>query len=63
VGCNANLIAPVVLEDDAYVAAGTTVTKTVPSDAIAVPGSRQRNVEGWGARRKKKGTGPGGSES
>ena len=63
VGCNANLIAPLVLEDDAYVAAGTTVTKTVPSDAIAVPGSRQRNVEGWGARRKKKGTGPGGSES
>ena len=63
VGCNANLVAPLVLEDDAYVGAGTTVTRTVPSQAIAVPGSRQRNVEGWGARRKKKGTGSEESES
>jgi bifunctional UDP-N-acetylglucosamine pyrophosphorylase/glucosamine-1-phosphate N-acetyltransferase len=63
VGCNANLVAPLVLEDDAYVAAGTTVTKNVPSDAIAVPGARQRNVEGWGARRRKKGTAEEGSES
>ena len=63
VGCNANLVAPLVLEDGAYVGAGTTVTKTVPTDAIAVPGSRQRNVEGWGARRRKQGTGPEGAES
>jgi bifunctional UDP-N-acetylglucosamine pyrophosphorylase/glucosamine-1-phosphate N-acetyltransferase len=55
IGCNANLIAPIALEDDSYVAAGTTVTKPVPSDAIAVNTSRQKNLEGWGKRRRKRG--------
>jgi bifunctional UDP-N-acetylglucosamine pyrophosphorylase/glucosamine-1-phosphate N-acetyltransferase len=55
IGCNANLIAPVTLESDSYVAAGTTVTQTVPSDAIAVGAGRQKNVEGWGKKRRKHG--------
>ncbi len=62
VGCNANLIAPVTLHDDSYVAAGSTVNKEVPSDALAVARARQRNVEGWVSRRRKQGTdreGPG----
>jgi bifunctional UDP-N-acetylglucosamine pyrophosphorylase/glucosamine-1-phosphate N-acetyltransferase len=62
VGCNANLIAPVTLQDDSYVAAGSTVNKEVPSDALAVARARQRNVEGWVSRRRKQGTdreGPG----
>jgi bifunctional UDP-N-acetylglucosamine pyrophosphorylase/glucosamine-1-phosphate N-acetyltransferase len=65
IGCNANLIAPLTLESDSYVAAGTTVTKTVPTDAIAVSGARQKNVESWGKRRRKGRTGGGhtGSES
>ncbi len=53
IGCNANLIAPVTLEDDSYVAAGTTITRTVPTDAIAVSGGRQKTVEGWGKKRRK----------
>jgi bifunctional UDP-N-acetylglucosamine pyrophosphorylase/glucosamine-1-phosphate N-acetyltransferase len=56
VGCNVNLIAPVTLQDDTYVAAGSTVTKEVPSDALAVGRARQRNVEGWVSRRREKGT-------
>ena len=52
IGCNANLIAPLVIEPGAFVAAGTTVTKTVPSDAIAVSTGRQKNLEGWGKRRR-----------
>ncbi len=52
VGCNANLIAPLVLEPGSFVAAGTTVTKTVPADAIAVSTGRQRNLEAWGKRRR-----------
>jgi bifunctional UDP-N-acetylglucosamine pyrophosphorylase/glucosamine-1-phosphate N-acetyltransferase len=52
IGCNANLIAPVVVEPHAFVAAGTTVTKAVPSDAIAVSTGRQRNLEGWGKRKR-----------
>jgi bifunctional UDP-N-acetylglucosamine pyrophosphorylase/glucosamine-1-phosphate N-acetyltransferase len=52
VGCNANLIAPVALERNSFVAAGSTITKGVPPDALAVARARQRNVEGWVARRR-----------
>jgi bifunctional UDP-N-acetylglucosamine pyrophosphorylase / glucosamine-1-phosphate N-acetyltransferase len=51
IGCNANLVAPVVLEPGSFVGAGTTVTKDVPEDAIAVSTARQRNLEGWAKRR------------
>ena len=46
-GCNTNLVAPVELEDFAYTAAGTTVTKDVPEYALAVGRARQENIEGW----------------
>jgi bifunctional UDP-N-acetylglucosamine pyrophosphorylase/glucosamine-1-phosphate N-acetyltransferase len=52
IGCNANLIAPLVVEPGAFVAAGTTVTRTVPSEAIAVSTGRQKNLKGWGKRRR-----------
>jgi len=51
IGCNANLIAPVTVEHNAFVAAGSTVTESVPKDALAVARAKQRNVEGW--RRKR----------
>ncbi len=51
VGCNVNLIAPVTVEADSYVAAGSTVTTNVPSDALAVARARQKNIEGWVSRR------------
>jgi bifunctional UDP-N-acetylglucosamine pyrophosphorylase/glucosamine-1-phosphate N-acetyltransferase len=54
IGCNVNLIAPVELEPNSFVAAGATVSKPVPSDAIAVSTARQKNVEGWGSRRRKR---------
>jgi len=54
VGCNVNLIAPVVVEADSYVAAGSTITQTVPTDALAVARARQRNVMGWVSRRGKR---------
>jgi bifunctional UDP-N-acetylglucosamine pyrophosphorylase/glucosamine-1-phosphate N-acetyltransferase len=52
IGCNANLVAPIEIEPGAFVAAGTTVTKPVPTGAIAVSTGRQRNLEGWSERRK-----------
>jgi len=52
IGCNVNLVAPVVVEADAFVAAGSTITHRVPSEALAVGRARQRNVEGWVARRR-----------
>lgn len=57
IGSNVNLIAPVTLEDDAYVAAGTTVTVTVPEGSLCVGRSREILEEGWvekkGLSRKK----------
>ncbi len=62
IGCNVNLVAPLVLEPDSFVAAGTTVTKTVPTDGLAVSTGRQRNLEGWGARRRRSATAAGTTE-
>jgi bifunctional UDP-N-acetylglucosamine pyrophosphorylase/glucosamine-1-phosphate N-acetyltransferase len=53
IGCNANLIAPLVLEEDAFVAAGSTVTRRVPAGALAVARARQENLEGWVKRRRR----------
>ena len=62
IGCNANLIAPLVLEPGSFVGAGTTVTKTVPADAIAVSTSKQKNLEGFGRRRRARKAGRDGAE-
>ncbi len=53
IGCNTNLIAPVTVGEGAYIAAGSTVTEEVPADALAVARARQRNIEGWAARRRR----------
>jgi bifunctional UDP-N-acetylglucosamine pyrophosphorylase/glucosamine-1-phosphate N-acetyltransferase len=52
IGCNVNLVSPVKIEPHAFVAAGSTITKNVPEDALAVARDRQRNIEGWVARRE-----------
>jgi bifunctional UDP-N-acetylglucosamine pyrophosphorylase/glucosamine-1-phosphate N-acetyltransferase len=57
IGSNTELIAPVEVRDGAYVAAGSTVTRDVPAGALAIGRSKQRNIEGWvekNKRRKKK---------
>ena len=52
IGCNANLVSPVEIAPRGFVAAGSTITKNVPTDALAVARDRQRNVEGWVARKE-----------
>lgn len=47
VGCNVNLVAPVTVKKDSYVAAGTTVTKDVPECSLSIGRARQENKEGW----------------
>lgn len=47
IGCNSNLIAPVTVGKGAYVAAGSTISKDVPSDSLAIARSRQENKEGY----------------
>ena len=53
IGCNTNLVAPVSVGDGAFIAAGATVTKDVPADALTVARARQENKDGWAARRRK----------
>ncbi len=50
VGCNVNLVSPVNVEDGAYIAAGSTITKDIPKDALAVAREKQSNKEGWAER-------------
>ncbi len=47
IGCNTNLVAPVVLGDGAYTAAGSTITENVPENSLAVARNRQINKENW----------------
>ncbi len=50
IGCNSNLIAPVTVGKGSYVAAGSTVTKDVPADSLAIARARQENKEGYAAK-------------
>lgn len=47
VGCNTNLVAPVTVKAGSYVAAGSTITKEVPENCLAVARAKQKNIEGW----------------
>lgn len=47
IGCNSNLIAPVTIEKNAYVAAGSTITENVPPSSLAIARARQVNKEGY----------------
>lgn len=52
IGSGSQLIAPVHIGRGAYVAAGSSITKDVPADALGIARGRQENVEGWAERRK-----------
>lgn len=43
VGCNSNLVAPVKVGKGSFIAAGSTITKEVPEDALAIARARQEN--------------------
>lgn len=47
VGCNVNLISPVVVKDNAYIAAGSTITEEVPENSLAIARSKQVIKEDW----------------
>lgn len=47
IGCGVNLVAPVKVGKDAFVAAGSTVTEDVPENSLSIARSRQVNKAGW----------------
>ena len=55
IGCNCNLVAPVHVGKNAYLAAGSTVVEDVPEDALFVARSRGVVKEDWVKRRKEAG--------
>tara|TARA_R110002072_G_scaffold99563_10_gene218944 strand:+ start:3204 stop:4589 length:1386 start_codon:yes stop_codon:yes gene_type:complete len=52
VGSNSTLVAPLLIEDQGFVAAGSTVTTKVAKGDLAVSRTRQRNIQGWNRPRK-----------
>jgi bifunctional UDP-N-acetylglucosamine pyrophosphorylase/glucosamine-1-phosphate N-acetyltransferase len=52
IGSDTQLVAPVTVHDDAYIGAGTTVTRDVPRGALVVTRTPPRVLEGWVARRR-----------
>jgi bifunctional UDP-N-acetylglucosamine pyrophosphorylase/glucosamine-1-phosphate N-acetyltransferase len=53
IGSDTALVAPVKVGDGAYIAAGSTVTNNIPSDALAIARGRQVNKLGWAAARRR----------
>lgn len=47
IGSNSALVAPVKIGDGATVGAGSTITKDVPAQELAVARGKQRNISGW----------------
>ena len=47
VGSNSVLVAPVKLEDDSFVAAGSAINTNVPEGHLAVGRAKQRTISGW----------------
>lgn len=47
IGCNTNLIAPVKVGENAFTAAGSTITEDVPANALAIAREKQTNKENW----------------
>lgn len=51
IGCNSNLVAPVCIGEDSYIAAGSTITEDVPAHSLAIARQRQVNKEDWVKKR------------
>jgi len=56
VGSNSTLVAPIVIEDDGFTGAGSTITKKVDAGALGVARAKQSNIAGWVARFRSKKT-------
>ena len=50
-GVDNTFVAPVTVGDDAWIAAGSTITEDVPANALAIARARQENKEGRGGNR------------
>ena len=54
IGSGTELVAPVKIGKRAYIGAGSTITKNVSPDALAVSRSKQIEKKNWSRRKRKK---------
>lgn len=47
IGCNSNLVAPVTIGDESFIAAGSTITDDVPEKSLALGRARQTTKDGY----------------
>lgn len=47
IGCNTNLVSPVEVESNTYIAAGSTITSKVEEGDLAIARAKQKNIKGW----------------
>ena len=52
VGTNSSLVAPITVGKNAYVGAGSTITKDIPDNALGVARGKQKNKENWSKTKK-----------
>ncbi|WP_458415257.1 bifunctional UDP-N-acetylglucosamine diphosphorylase/glucosamine-1-phosphate N-acetyltransferase GlmU [Schinkia sp. CFF1] len=52
VGCNSNLVAPVTIGKDSFIAAGSTITEDVPESSLSIARARQVNKIGYIEKKK-----------
>lgn len=53
VGSDSQLVAPVTIGRNSLIGAGSTITKNVPADALALSRTTQKTISGWRNRNKK----------
>ena len=54
VGSDTQFVAPVTIGRGSLIAAGSTITKDVPADALAITRVVQKNIAGWAERNRQK---------
>lgn len=54
VGSNSNLVAPVIVEEDTFIATGSTITDDIPVGCLAIARQRQELKVGWVEKKRKR---------
>ena len=52
IGTNSSLVAPVSIGKNAYVGAGSTITKDVPDSSLGISRAKQKNIKDWSKNKK-----------
>ena len=54
IGSNANIVAPVNIKNDAYIAAGSTITNDVDEGMLSIERAEQKNVAGYTYKKRQR---------